>query len=52
MLQQEGARSFWRGTVSSLARVVPAMAATRLLYETIVDTRGIGGVRRYRADSD
>ncbi|KAL4444943.1 hypothetical protein ABPG77_003993 [Micractinium sp. CCAP 211/92] len=52
MLRQEGARAFWRGTVSSLARVVPAIAATRLLYETIVDTRGIGGVRRYRADSD
>lgn len=48
MLAKEGIGSFWRGTFSSFAKIGPSIAATRLLYETVVDVRGIGGVRRYR----
>jgi hypothetical protein len=32
--------------------VVPSIAATRVLYEAIVELRGIGGVRRYRSSAD
>lgn len=51
MLRQEGVAAFWRGSLSSFAKVAPSIAATRLLYETIVELRGIGGVRRYRTDA-
>lgn len=34
------------------AQVVPSIAATRVLYEAIVELRGIGGVRRYRNAAD
>ncbi|PRW34020.1 calcium-binding mitochondrial carrier S -3-like [Chlorella sorokiniana] len=51
MLRQEGISSFWRGSLSSFAKVAPSIAATRLLYESIVELRGIGGVRRYRAEA-
>ncbi|PSC76347.1 calcium-binding mitochondrial carrier S -1 [Micractinium conductrix] len=51
MLRGEGLAAFWRGSLSSFAKVVPSVAATRLLYESIVELRGIGGVRRYRADA-
>lgn len=52
MLRQEGVSSFWRGSLSSFAKVVPSIAATRVLYEAIVELRGIGGVRRYRVGAD
>lgn len=34
----------------SSCQVVPSIAATRVLYEGLVAYRGIGGVRRYRAE--
>lgn len=52
MLRQEGVSTFWRGSVSTYLKVVPSIAATRLLYEGIVAYRGIGGVRRYRMASE
>ncbi|GAB4821098.1 hypothetical protein N2152v2_008144 [Parachlorella kessleri] len=52
MLHREGVASFWRGSLSSYLKVVPSIAATRLLYESLVKVGGIGGVRRYRLASE
>lgn len=52
MLRKEGLAAFWRGSLGSYMKVVPSIAATRMLYDSLVTVWGIGGVRKYRLASE
>ncbi|CAL8462209.1 g1740 [Coccomyxa elongata] len=48
IVAEEGMASFWRGSLCSFAKVAPSIAAVRFTYEALIQSWGVGGLRKYR----
>ncbi|KAK9906889.1 hypothetical protein WJX75_009795 [Coccomyxa subellipsoidea] len=48
IVSEEGLGSFWRGSMCSFMKVAPSIAAVRFVYEALIQSWGVGGLRKYR----